>query len=307
MTDRHESVLLDEILENLQLSEGDRVIDATLGLGGHAKAMAEKVGTKGQLLGFDQDERNLNDAKKNLESVADRCLFFHTNFENIASSLEEAGIDSVDAALFDLGLSSPHFDEADRGFSIKKEGPLDMRMDPRQWLTAREVVNKYSEQKIADILYYLGEETYGRKIASVIVKARRKAPIETTTELADIIAKCKPQGKKRIHPATQSFQAIRMEVNREMEVLVKGITAAFDALKPGGRLAIISFHSLEDRKVKKLFKHFAGLKDRDDHPLAEHPEKRGELITKKPISPSEDEISKNPRSRSAKLRVIQKI
>lgn len=293
----HESVLLEEVCDLLELSKKKNVVDATLGLGGHAKEMLKALPKSGKLIGLDADPEHLKVAKKNLRSYKDRTILVNSNFVNMAEAIKEnSRITAIDAILFDLGIASPHVDFGERGFSFMREGALDMRFNPEeQQLTAAEVVNKYGEKRLAQIFKEYGEEKRARKIAQAICKNRKRKPFKTTKDLADFIEKLLGRGG-RIHPATRVFQALRIEVNKELDVLVEGLKQAVELLKKNGRVAVISYHSLEDRIVKNLF--------RD---LARNNGQTLKLITKKPIAPSEDEIQRNPRSRSAKLRVAEKL
>ncbi len=292
----HESVLLEEVCELLELSKKKNVVDATLGMGGHAKEMLKALPKSGKLIGLDADPEHLKVAKKNLRSYKDRTILVHSNFGDMAEAIREnSRIKSIDAVLFDLGIASPHVDFGERGFSFMREGDLDMRFNPEQQLTAAEVVNKYGEKRLAEIFRDFGEEKRAKKIAQAICKNRKRKPFKTTKDLADFIEKLLGRGGK-IHPATRVFQALRIEVNKELDVLVEGLRQAVELLKKNGRVAVISYHSLEDRIVKNFF--------RD---LARNNGQSLKLITKKPIAPSEEEIQRNPRSRSAKLRVAEKL
>ena len=252
----HESVLLQEVCEYLDLSKKKNVIDATLGLGGHARAILEKLPKTGKLIGFDADPEHIKIAKKNLKAFEDRVLLVNSNFADMTVELGKTRIKAIDAVLFDLGMASPHVDNPEKGFSFLREGPLDMRYNPAQNVTAADVVNKYSERELIRIFKEYGEEKKARKIAQEIVKTRKRKPFKTTTQLADFIEKhLKRQG--RIHPATRIFQALRIEVNQELDVLVSALQQALNLVKPGGRIAVISYHSLEDRIVKHFFKHLA--------------------------------------------------
>ncbi len=302
----HTPVLLDETLDLLNLTANTNVIDGTLGLGGHSLAILEQLGSKGRLLAFDQDERNLKVAQKRLKKYGKQVTYVHDNFEHLEEQAKRHHF-KPDAILLDLGLSSPHVDEAERGFSFQKEGPLDMRFDQRQKLTAEYVVNHYSEKDLADLIFHLGEERQSRKIARKIVEARKNQPIKTTTELANIIVDGKSW--KGRHPATQTFQALRMHVNRELEVLESVLNQALNLLKKSGRIVVISYHSLEDRLVKNFFR------DQTKNCICPkellvcqcHFEKKLYILTKKPIIPSRLEASENPRSRSAKLRGAERL
>mgnify|MGYP002621472038 CR=1 FL=1 len=293
----HESVLLEEVCDLLELSKKKNVVDATLGLGGHAKEMLKALPKAGKLIGLDADPEHLKIAKKTLRSYKDRTILVNSNFAHMADAISEnSRIKSIDAILFDLGIASPHVDFGERGFSFMREGELDMRFNPEeQQLTAAEVVNKYGEKRLVEIFKEYGEEYRARKIAQAICKNRKRKPFKTTKQLADFIEKLLGRGGK-IHPATRVFQALRIEVNKELDVLVEGLKQAVELLNKNGRVAVISYHSLEDRIVKNFF--------RD---LARNNGQSLKLITKKPIAPSEEEIQRNPRSRSAKLRVAEKL
>lgn len=301
---QHIPVLLKETLDHLNLRSGMTVVDCTLGLGGHSEAILEAIGLDGHLIVFEQDERNLKQAKKRLKKYEPQITYVHSNFSQLKAELSELP-HRPDAILFDLGLSSPHVDDSERGFSFRQEGPLDMRYDQRSELTAYTVVNQYKENDLANVIYEYGEERRSRPIARAIIKAR---PIETTTQLADVIAKTFKQ-KPGIHPATKTFQALRIYVNRELEVLEDALQQAIEVISPKGRIAVISYHSLEDRIVKQTFKYYT----QDCICPKELPvcqcnfEKILYILTKKPIIPSGIEVQENPRSRSAKLRVAEKL
>lgn len=300
----HQPVLLKECLDFLQPERGGIFVDGTLGLGGHSEAIIQKaLGAKKSitLIGIDQDGIALNQAKERLMVIQQNnpnlveLYFIQDNFANLQSILNELDIEKVDGILLDLGVSSMQLDDADRGFSFRSEAPLDMRMDQDyNTVTAATIVNTWPEFKLANLIYQYGEERLSRRIAKMIVERRRKSRFETTTQLADLIVSAYP-GKLRhakIHPATRTFQALRIEVNREMNVLEEGLNTGPQVLNKDGRMAVISFHSLEDRLVKNAFREL----DSNEY----------KLLTKKPIIASEDEIAQNPRSRSAKLRGIIK-
>lgn len=304
----HLPVLREEVQEYLNLKAGEWVVDLTLGLGGHAKDSLKKVGEKGMLIAFDQDERNLVEAKKRLGEYKN-TIFFHDNFCHLKSRLTGQGIERIEAVLMDLGLSSPHVDLADRGFSFVKDGPLDMRFDLRTKLTAKEVINAYPEKELARIFFQYGEEKLGNKFARMIGERRKKQPFETTKDLADFLESLVPKKfRGKSHPATQVFQALRIEVNDELNVLKDTLNQVSEMLAVGGRVVVISYHSLEDRIVKQFFKDL------------ERPEAKGEeavysnfgeaifkSLTKKPVGPSNEELAMNSRSRSAKLRAYLKL
>lgn len=291
----HKSVLLKEALEWLAPKEGSVIVDGTLGAGGHAEAILEKLGTRGRLVGFDKDPAALDAVAARLKKFGEQALMIQDDFKNIQNRLQEAGIASVDGILLDLGISSVQLDDESRGFSFSKKGPLDMRMNPKNPLSAKEVVNRTGERELADLLWQYGEERFARRIADRIVRERSKKTIETTEALEDIIFRAVPASHRhgRIHPATRSFQALRIVVNDELGSLKAFLSVVISTLASGGRVVIISFHSLEDRAVKLAFRDF---------------EKKlwGRVLTKKPVTPGESEEAENPRSRSAKLRAFEK-
>ncbi len=303
----HTPVLLSETLDLLNLEANKHVIDGTLGLGGHSLEILKKLGPKGKLMAFDQDERNLIEAKKRLEKYNEQIIFVHDNFEHLAEQAKKHKF-QPEAIFLDLGLSSPHIDDPERGFSFQKEGPLDMRFDKRQRLTAEIVINSTSEKDLADIIFHYGEERKSRLIARVIVQARKESPIKTTTQLAEVIGKA-IKSKGRIHPATQTFQALRIFVNRELEVLEKVLEDALGLLKKGGRLVVISYHSLEDRIVKNYFRdQTRNCICPKELPICQcNFQKKLYILTRKPIIPDGIEVSHNPRSRSAKLRAAERL
>lgn len=293
----HESVMLDEVLDGLSLPKKRNIVDATLGFGGHAKAILENMPKNGRVIGFDADYEHIKESKKKLRKYKDRMIFIHSNFEDLTEELKNNRIRAVDAVLFDLGLASPHVDDADRGFSFLREGEMDMRFNRKEGKTAAEIVNEYSEKELLRIFKEYGEERWSRKIAMEIRKRRKRKPFKTTKDLADFIEKLIGR-KGKLHPATRIFQALRIEVNRELEVLPSALAQAVEMLKKGGRIAVISYHSLEDRIVKNVFRDLA--RGNDEKPVLK-------LVTKKPLIPSDEEVMQNPRSRSAKLRVVEKI
>lgn len=306
----HTPVLLRETLDLLNLRPGMQVIDMTLGLGGHSLELLHTVGPSGKLLAFEQDEDNLQVAKERLKDHKN-VIFVHRNFEHIKEEVERHGF-KPDAILADLGLSSPHVDNAERGFAFKEEGPLDMRFDQRTDLTAADIINQYSETDLADIFYHYGEERRSRVIAKKVCETRKTKKIETTKELADLILSVSPK-INRTHPATKVFQALRIAVNRELEVLETALQGAIEVLQPEGRIAVISYHSLEDRMVKQIFKENADSSKNNKYKKQtkqkECQEKTANslyILTKRPIIPSGIEVFENPRSRSAKLRGAQK-
>ena len=309
----HLSVLKEEVKGCLELKGGEIVVDATLGLGGHAREMLVSIGKKGKLIAFEQDERNLKEAEIRLKDFKKQINYIHDNFRYLKTRITGLGIKQIDAILFDLGLSSPHVDEGDRGFSFMKEGPLDMRFDPRQKLTAAEVINTYKEEDLAKVIYEYGEERLSRMIARKICERRKSIPFKTTTELAEFMSAIMPfkKGKafKKVHPATKIFQALRIEVNDELNSLKEALQQAVEMLKIGGRIAVMSYHSLEDRIVKHFFKELEKpeVKDLHESLYRVHGDPIFESLTKKPVIPTDKEISENPRSRSAKLRVYRKV
>lgn len=303
----HTPVLPQEVLAYLELRNKRVVVDCTLGLGGHAKMLLENMPKNGKLIAFEVDADNLKKAKSYLKEFRERITFVNANFSTLASELAKLRVKGVDAALFDLGLSSVHVDDPDKGFSFMKDGPLDMRFDRKQVLTAADVVNKYSEKALIRIFKQYGEEKKARKIASEIVRVRKRRPFKTTLQLANLIEKLLGR-QGRIHPATRVFQALRIEVNDELEHFKSALGQVVTALRKKGRIAVISYHSLEDRIVKKLFKELS--RDYVNIPgeaTTTQLKPQLEIITKKPLVPSEKEINANPRSRSAKLRVAEKL
>ena len=303
----HDPVLLEEVCKNLELPKKLVVVDCTLGLGGHARAMLERMPAAGKLLAFDLDSENLKRAKVKLRQFKDRITYINANFSTLKEQVEKNRLKGFDAILFDLGLSSVHTDDPEKGFSFLREGPLDMRFDRKQDLTAADVVNKYSEKELIRIFREYGEEKRARKVAQEIIKVRKRKPFKTTTQLADMIEKLlKRQG--RIHPATRIFQALRMEVNDELGNLKSALEQAVQLLRPKGRIAVISYHSLEDRIVKYFFREQC--RDYVNLPGEMTTTKLDPtliIITKKPIVPGNAELVANPRSRSAKLRIAEKI
>ncbi|HXG10203.1 MAG TPA: 16S rRNA (cytosine(1402)-N(4))-methyltransferase RsmH [Gemmataceae bacterium] len=288
---RHVPVLSAEVLDLLAPAPGQVVVDATVGAGGHARLLAERIGPTGRLIGLDQDESMLELARLRLAGLP--VTLVHSNFDRLRQVLDELGIDAVDGVLADLGVASDQLDAAERGFSFQQPGPLDMRLDPSQGEPAAALLQRLSERDLADLFWQYGEERYSRRIARKIVETRRRQPLETTTQLAELVRRCVPRPKGRrptIDPATRVFQALRIAVNDELGALDRLLAALPDCVKPGGRAAIISFHSLEDRRVKHAF--------RDST--------KWEVLTRKPVEASEEEVARNPRARSAKLRVARR-
>lgn len=307
---KHISVLLNESVDALNIKKDGIYADGTLGGGGHSEKILERLSNGGLLIGIDQDAEAICAAKKRLEKFTN-VIYENTNFKNIKDILIRNSIENIDGAVLDLGVSSYQLDNADRGFSYIADSRLDMRMDLSSELDAYKVVNTYSEENLAKIFFEYGEEKFSRRIAAEIVKTRGEKPIETTLELSELVKKCIPQKtvKKGSHPAKRVFQAIRIEVNGELAILEGALNDFFDVLKPGGRLAVISFHSLEDRIVKNTFASLAkGCVCPKDFPVCVCGKKpRGKIITRKAVVPSDDEIDRNKRSKSSKLRVIEKL
>ncbi|MFC1750953.1 16S rRNA (cytosine(1402)-N(4))-methyltransferase RsmH [Pseudomonadota bacterium] len=303
----HTPVLLDEVLTNLELKGKRIVVDATVGLAGHSKEIVEKLPKNGKLVAFDADKEHVKEAKKRLKKYKDRVTVIHSNFKNLAEEIGKLKLRGIDAILFDLGLASPHVDNPERGFSFLQEGPLDMRFDIKQDFTAADIINTYTEKELIRIFQQYGEERFARKIAREILVRRKKRKFKTTKDLSKVIEKLiKRQG--RIHPATRVFQALRIEVNGELDVLQEALKQSVELLRKGGRIEVISYHSLEDRIVKRFFKEQA--LDYINFPEEDTTTKLTptlKIVTKKPITPSDKEISENPRSRSAKLRVAEKV
>ncbi|MCH5199542.1 MAG: 16S rRNA (cytosine(1402)-N(4))-methyltransferase RsmH [Oscillospiraceae bacterium] len=302
----HKSVLLEESIDGLAIKPDGIYVDCTTGGGGHSLEIAKRL-SSGTLICFDQDSEAIEAAKKRLEDYAP--IFVTRNFAEMREALNQLNIDRVDGILMDLGVSSYQLDNRQRGFSYHDDAPLDMRMSG-SGLSARDVVNEYGADRLAKILYLYGEEKYAPSIVKGIVRAREQSPIETTSQLAEIIKANVPQKlRKEKNPCRKTFQAIRIEVNRELEVLEKGLADGFDILKNGGRMAVITFHSLEDRAVKNAFKEYCtGCTCPPDFPVCVCGGRpRAELVNKKPITAGEAELEANPRSRSAKLRVIEKL
>ena len=287
----HVPVLVAEVLELLDPKPGERALDATVGGGGHARALAGRLGPEGLIVGIDRDEEAIARAEKALAGAPPRVCLKQANFTELGRTLDGCGADEVDVAIFDLGLSSDQLADPGRGFAFGAEGPLDMRMDLRERRTAADIVNGSSETELADIFRRFGEERHARTIARAIVRARSRVRIRTTTELASLIERARRGRRGRIHPATRVFQALRIAVNRELESLEAGLEAAWRRLAQGGRMGVISFHSLEDRIVKGFFRKRAK-------------EGAARLLTKKVVRPGEEERARNPRSRSARLRVL---
>ncbi len=293
-TARHVPVLPAEVLDLLAPQPGQVIVDATLGAGGHARLLAERIGPHGHLIGLDQDPAMLKLAGQALDHMKCKVTLIHANFNGIAGVLGGLGIEKVDACLADLGISSDQLDTAERGFTFQQTGPLDMRMDPEAAEPASTLLARLGEKELADVIYRYGEERFSRRIARRIVEARRTRPLEMTDDLAELVRRCvpRPPGRRgRIDPATRVFQALRIAVNDELGALEALLGELPSRVRPGGRAAIISFHSLEDRLVKRAFR------DRSTW----------RALTKKPVQASADESASNPRSRSAKLRAAERL
>lgn len=306
----HISVMLHECIEALAIKKDGIYVDGTLGRGGHSLEIVSKL-DQGHLYCFDKDEQAIVESKIRLQNYLDKITFIHRDFKDMKEALREYGVSSVDGVLLDIGVSSPQFDDETRGFSYRFDGRLDMRMDQRQELSAYQVVNEYSFHDLIRIFYQYGEEKFSKQIARAIEKQREIKKIETTFELVEVIKSALPMKvlSKKGHPAKQVFQAIRLEVNGELEALKKGLNEALELLSPQGRCAVITFHSLEDRIVKELFNGVSKIESIDKRvPLMpdqiEKP--KYQMISRKPIVASEEEMKGNRRSHSAKLRVIER-
>ena len=305
---KHYSVLLEEAVEGLNIKEDGIYVDCTLGGAGHSLEILKKLKT-GKLYAFDQDNVALENAKIKLSEYADKVVFIKSNFENLKEKLAEQNVYEVDGVLYDLGVSSPQLDTPERGFSYNYDTRLDMRMDTDASISAYEIVNEYSYHDLVRIFYRYGEEKFSKQIARNIEKKRELAPIETTFQLVDIIKESIPAAKRRTggHPAKRVFQAIRIAVNNELSVFESSLEQAIDIVKVGGRISVITFHSLEDRICKQIFNSYAKNKDipKNLPVLPEESLSKLKLITRKPICPSNKELEENNRSRSAKLRVAE--
>lgn len=294
----HTPVMLNEVLNHLNLSPGKIIVDATIGTGGHSKMILEHILPSGRLIGIDRDQESLEVSRRRLQDSSDSCNFVHGNFIDIDKILGSLNIKKVDGILFDLGISSFQLEDPHRGFSFQYEGPLDMRLDRDSYISAYDLINNLNEEEISTLLWNFGQERWHNRIAHLLVQEREKQPIATTLQLANIVFRSIPHRYKyrhyRIHPATRTFQAVRIAVNRELETLEIAINKAITLLEKRARICVISFHSLEDRVVKLSFRQAAleGLID---------------IITPKPLIPSQSEIDSNPSSRSSKLRVAEKL
>ena len=307
----HISILLDECLDALQIKPDGVYMDATLGGAGHSLGIAQRLTNGGRLICVDRDDAALANAEKRLKDIRERVTLVKSDFRNLDSVIAAQGLSGVDGILFDLGVSSPQLDKAERGFSYMQDAPLDMRMDRQQKLTAYDVVNSFEQSELRRILTEYGEERYSPNIAAAIVRTREQKPIKTTGELVDVIRSAMPAKalREKQHPAKRSFQAIRIAVNDELSAVREAMQKAIDALNPNGRLAVITFHSLEDRIVKETMKKAAeGCTCPRDFPVCVCVNKpKVKLISRKPILPGEGEIRENGRARSAKLRVCERL
>lgn len=307
---KHKSVLLEETIENLNIKPDGIYVDGTLGGGGHSYHIAEQLSSNGRLIGIDQDADAIAAATKRLEPFSDRVTIVRNNYCNFEQVLKELSIDKVDGIVLDLGVSSYQLDTAERGFTYKTDAPLDMRMDQRQQLTAKDIVNTYSEFDLYRIIRDYGEDRFAKNIARHIVSSRQIKPIETTFELNEVIKAAIPMKVRAVggHPAKKTFQAIRIELNHELDVLEDSIDTMIDHLNDKGRICIITFHSLEDRIVKTRFRNCENpCTCPPDFPVCVCGKKsKGKVITRKPIVPSEEELEENKRSKSSKLRVFER-
>ena len=308
----HITVLLHETIDQLDVQPDGIYVDATLGGAGHSEYLLSKLGDKGHLYTFDQDQTAIDNAKKRLAPYIERGMvtFIKDNFRNLKTRLNEVGVEKIDGICYDLGVSSPQLDERERGFSYKQDAPLDMRMNQEAALTAYQVVNHYPYNDLVRIFFKYGEDKFSKQIARKIEQAREVKPIETTTELAEIIKSAKPakELKKKGHPAKQIFQAIRIEVNDELGAADESIQQAIDLLAVGGRISVITFHSLEDRLTKQLFKEASTVDVPKGLPfIPDDLQPKLELVSRKPILPSKEELEANNRAHSAKLRVARKV
>ncbi len=293
---RHTPVMLEEVLAYLQPSPGKVIVDGTVGEGGHSEGILGKITPDGYLIGIDQDDDALRVSRRRLSHFGEAFTLVQGNFRDIERIVVGAGFERVNGIVLDLGVSRMQLTTPERGFSFREEGPLNMRMDKRGQITAFDLVNNLSEEELANLIYRYGEERYSRRIARQIIRERQQSPVTTTSRLAEVVSLAFPPRERyrRMHPATRTFMALRIAVNRELEVLPDALDGAVSLLEAKGRLCVITFHSLEDRIVKHRFKEFAQ-------------EKRVNILTKKPLRPSPAEVDSNPPSRSAKLRVVEKI
>ena len=305
----HLPVLLKDVVEQLAVRPTGQYVDCTLGGGGHAEALLEKLAPGGRLLGLDRDEEAILRCRQRLSRFGEQFVAVHTDFAGLADAAREQGMAEVDGIMADLGMSSFQVDEPLRGFSFQGEGPLDMRMDRTCGETAEDVVNTLGEKDLSELFWRLGEERSARRVARAIVRARETGPVKTTGQLADVVSQAKGGRKGKAHPATQVFMALRMAVNHELESLEEGLEAAINLVKPGGRVAVITFHSVEDRAVKKQFARHEGrwesLQAGGRRWVGEEPAVK--RVCRKPIVASDEEVRENPRARSAKLRVVERV
>lgn len=310
MSFHHITVLLNEAVEGLNLKPDGTYVDCTLGGAGHSSLIASKLGQGGRLIAIDQDDTALANARERLAPYMDRVTLVKSNFRHLKQVVEEQGLTGVDGVLFDLGVSSPQLDEGERGFSYNADAPLDMRMDQQSPITANDVVNEWDEEEIANLIWEYGEEKFSRRIARQITLHREKSPIRTTGELVEIIKEAIPAAARRTgpHPAKRTFQAIRIAVNDELNAFREAVVDAIDLLNPGGRVSVITFHSLEDRICKQVFQEYAkGCTCPPSFPICTCGNQPVvNIVTRKPIVPGEAELAANPRARSAKLRVAEK-
>jgi 16S rRNA (cytosine1402-N4)-methyltransferase len=294
----HVPVMLPEVLDSLKLKDGQVIVDATLGTGAHALEILKRITPAGRLIGIDRDENSLNLCRQRLVDFKESTEFVHANFAELDQVLINLGLKNIDGIIFDLGISSYQLKDAQRGFSFQEEGPLDMRMDKSSYISAYDLVNNLNENEISQMLWNFGQERWHNRIAHLLVQERRNEPIATTKQLANLVMRAIPHRYRRsyyrIHPATRTFQAVRIAVNRELEILESAIKKAVEALNPGARISVISFHSLEDRVIKHTFRALGadGIID---------------IITPKPLTPGSAELEANPSSRSSKFRVAERI
>ena len=307
----HKSIMLEEVIESLAIKPNGIYVDGTLGGAGHSSEIVKRLGEDGRLIGIDQDGEAIEAATKRLKPYKDKVTIVRSNYAQMKEVLRDLGIPKADGILLDLGVSSYQLDNAERGFTYREDVPLDMRMDQRQTKTAKDIVNDYSEMELYHIIRNYGEDKFAKNIAKHIVQARQKAPIETTGQLIEVIKAAIPKKVRATggHPAKKTFQAIRIELNRELDVLRDSLDGMIDILDDGGRLCIITFHSLEDRIVKTIFrKNENPCTCPSDFPVCVCGKKsKGKVITRKPILPGETEMEENPRSKSAKLRIFERV